>query len=77
MSDLPSWPEWMSIGTAARFADCSEGRIRASLREGLPSVLIGRCRRIARRDLEGWLRRQPGAAQAVDQVLAELRGQRR
>ena len=24
-----------------------------------------------------WLRRQPGAAQGVDQVLADLRGQRR
>ena len=72
-SDLPTWPEFMSIATAARFLDCSEGHIRALLRAGLPSVAIGRCRRISKRDLEIWLARLPGAAQAVDQVLAELR----
>jgi excisionase family DNA binding protein len=67
----------MSIATAARFLDCSEGHVRALLRQGLPSVTIGRCRRISKRDLETWLTRLPGAAQAVDQVLAELRGGRR
>ncbi|HKE10668.1 MAG TPA: helix-turn-helix domain-containing protein [Myxococcota bacterium] len=68
-----TWPAYLSVETAARFLDCSPNHVRNLLKRGLPSITLGRARRIARVDLETWIRRHTESVHVVDQVLVELR----
>jgi excisionase family DNA binding protein len=70
--------EYLSIATAAQYLDCSKGLIRKLLAapDPLPSVTLGRARRIPRVALDAWVARRMVAPPGVDDVLAELRGRR-
>ncbi len=73
------WPEFMSVATAARYADLSPSMVRKLLADPadpLPSLLLGRARRIPRAALDAYLARRLGAAASVDVVLAEIRSGR-
>jgi excisionase family DNA binding protein len=77
-ANLPGWPEFLSISSAARYLDCSEGFVRKLLSapDPLPSLTIGRARRIPRAALDAYLARQMAGAPSVDALLAELRSSR-
>ena len=75
----PTWPEFLSISTAARYLDCSEGFVRKLLADPLdplPSLTLGRARRIPRAALDMYLARQMAGAPSVDDLIAELRAKR-
>jgi excisionase family DNA binding protein len=74
----PEEREYLTIAAAARYLDCSEGLIRKLLAapDPLPSVTLGRARRIPRVALDAWVARRMVAPPGVDDVLAELRGRR-
>ena len=74
----PEEREYLSIATAAQYLDCSEGLIRKLLAapDPMPSVTLGRARRIPRAALDAWLARRMVVPAGVDDVLAELRGRR-
>jgi excisionase family DNA binding protein len=74
----PEEREYLSIATAAQYLDCSEGLIRKLLTgpDPIPSVTLGRARRIPRAALDTWIARRMAAPVGVDDVLAELRGRR-
>src|ERR1700737_526428 len=71
----PEEREYLSIAAAAQYLDCSEGLGRKLLAapDPLPSVTLGRARRIPRAALDAWLARRMAAPIGVDDVLAELR----
>jgi len=51
--------EALTVKAVAKLLSVSEPTVRAYIRRGLlPSALIGRCRRIRRIDLEGFLKQQ-------------------
>ncbi len=70
--------EYLSIATAAQYLDCSEGLIRKFLKvpDPLPSITLGRARRIPRLALDAWIARRMAAPGGVDDVLAALRARR-
>lgn len=71
--------EYLSIAAAAQYLDCSKGFIRKLLAapDPMPSVTLGRVRRIPRVALDAWVvRRMAAPAAGVDDVLAKLRGRR-
>jgi len=70
--------EYLTITTAAQYLDCSEGLIRKLLAapDPMPSVTLGRVRRIPRVALDAWVARRMVAPVGVDDVLAKLRGRR-
>jgi len=74
----PEEREYLSIAAAAQYLDCSEGLIRKLLTgpDPMPSVTLGRARRIPRVALDAWMIRRMAAPVGVDDVLAELRGRR-
>jgi len=74
----PEEREYLSIATAAQYLDCSEGLIRKLLAapDPMPSVTLGRVRRIPRVALDAWVTRRMVVPAGVDDVLAELRGRR-
>jgi excisionase family DNA binding protein len=75
----PEEREYLSIAAAAQYLDCSKGLIRKLLMgpDPMPSVTLGRARRIPRVALDAWVvRRMAAPAAGVDDVLAELRGRR-
>ena len=64
VGQVSAWPEWLSIALAARYASLCERTISKLLRDPinpLPSVLIGRSRRIRRIDLDAFLSRRLAA----------------
>jgi excisionase family DNA binding protein len=71
----PEEREYLSIAAAAQYLDCSEGLIRKLLADSdpMPSVTLGRSRRIPRAALDTWLARRMAAPGGVDDVLAKLR----
>ncbi len=76
---VPAEPaEYLSIATAAQYLDCSEGLIRKFLKapDPLPSITLGRARRIPRLALDAWIARRMAAPGGVDDVLAALRARR-
>ncbi len=76
---VPAEPaEYFTIATAAQYLDCSEGLIRKLLAapDPMPSVTLGRVRRIPRVALDAWVTRRMVVPAGVDDVLAELRGRR-
>ena len=76
---VPAEPaEYLSIATAAQYLDCSEGLIRKFLKapDPLPSITLGRARRIPRFALDAWIVRRMAAPGGVDDVLAALRARR-
>jgi excisionase family DNA binding protein len=70
--------EYLSIAAAAQYLDCSKGLIRKLLAapDPMPSVTLGRARRIPRVALDAWMARRMAAPVGVDDVLAKLRGRR-
>jgi excisionase family DNA binding protein len=74
----PEEREYLSIAAAAQYLDCSKGLIRKLLAapDPIPSVTLGRVRRIPRVALEAWVTRRMVGPAGVDDVLAELRGRR-
>ncbi len=78
MAATPTWPEFLSISTAALYLDCSEGFIRKLLAapDPLPSLTLGRARRIPRTALDAYLARRGAPGADVDTLLAELRSSR-
>ncbi len=72
---------YLSVKTAARYTDLSPSMIRKLLRQGLPSIRIGRAVRIRIHDLDVWLTRQGAATTtdtaSVDSVITEIRASRR
>jgi excisionase family DNA binding protein len=76
---VPAEPaEYLSIATAAQYLDCSEGLIRKFLKapDPIPSVTLGRSRRIPRVALDAWVARRAAVPGGVDDVLAALRARR-
>ena len=74
------WPAFMSVETAARYTDLSPSMVRKLMRQGLPSIRIGRAVRIRIQDLDAWLTRQgatPTDTASVDSVITEIRASRR
>jgi excisionase family DNA binding protein len=71
----PEEREYLSIATAAQYLDCSEGLIRKLLADSdpMPSVTLGRARRIHRVALDAWLARRVAAPGGVDDVLEQIR----
>jgi len=71
----PEEREYLSIATAAQYLDCSEGLIRKLLvaSDPMPSVTLGRARRIPRAALDAWLARRMAAPVGVDDVLDQIR----
>ena len=67
--------EYLSVATAAQYLDCSEGLIRKLLAapDPLPSVTLGRARRIPRVALDAWVVRRLAAPAGVDDVLEQIR----
>lgn len=54
-----TWPEWMSVETAARYLDCSPERVRKiAARRQIPFVQERPAARVffSRADLDGWMR---------------------
>jgi excisionase family DNA binding protein len=79
MEHLPAWPEFLSIATAALYLDCSEGFVRKLLADPLdpiPSITLGRARRIPRVALDTYLAKQMAVAPSFDAILAEVRSSR-
>jgi excisionase family DNA binding protein len=77
---VPAEPaEYLSIATAAQYVDCSEGLIRKFLKapDPLPSITLGRARRIPRLALDAWIARRMAAPGGVDDVLAAIRARPR
>jgi excisionase family DNA binding protein len=75
----PEEREYLSIAAAAQYLGCSKGLIRKLLTgpDPMPSLTLGRARRIPRVALDAWVvRRMAAPAAGVDDVLAELRGRR-
>jgi excisionase family DNA binding protein len=74
----PEEREYLSIAAAAQYLGCSKGLIRKLLAapDPMPSVTLGRARRIPRAALDAWVARRMVAPAGVDDVLAELRGRR-
>jgi excisionase family DNA binding protein len=74
----PEPAEYLSIAAAAQYLGCSKGLIRKLLAapDPMPSVTLGRARRIPRAALDAWVARRMVAPAGVDDVLAELRGRR-
>jgi len=72
------WPEWLTIATAAQYLDCSEGLVRKLLTapDPIPSVSLGRARRIPRVSLDAFLARRMAGPVAVDDLLEEIRRHR-
>jgi excisionase family DNA binding protein len=70
--------EYFTIAAAAQYLDCSKGLIRKLLAvpDPMPSVTLGRSRRIPRVALDAWVSRRMVVPAGVDDVLAELRGRR-
>jgi excisionase family DNA binding protein len=70
--------EYLSIAAAAQYLGCSKGLVRKLLTapDPMPSVTLGRARRIPRAALDTWVARRMVAPPGVDDVLAELRGRR-
>jgi excisionase family DNA binding protein len=70
--------EHLTIAAAAKYLDCSKGLIRKLLAapDPMPSVTLGRSRRIPRVALDAWVSRRMVVPAGVDDVLAELRGRR-
>ncbi len=70
--------EYLSIAAAAQYLDCSKGLIRKFLKapDPLPSITLGRARRIHRITLDAWLARRMAAPAGVDDILVELRTRR-
>jgi excisionase family DNA binding protein len=75
----PEEREYLSIATAAQHLDCSEGLIRKLLTgpDPMPSVTLGRARRIPRVALDAWMARRMAAPVGVDDVLAAIRARPR
>ncbi len=72
--------EYLSIATAAQYLDCSKGLIRKLLvatKDPLPSITLGRARRISRAALDAWMVRRMAAPAGVDDVLAAIRARPR
>ena len=71
--------EYLSIASAARYLDCSKGLIRKLLTgpDPMPSVTLGRARRIPRVTLDAWMARRMAAPVGVDDVLAAIRARPR
>jgi excisionase family DNA binding protein len=69
---------YLSIAAAAQYLDCSEGLIRKLLAapDPMPSVTLGRARRIPRVALDAWVVRRMAAPSGVDDLLVELRASR-
>jgi excisionase family DNA binding protein len=67
--------EYFTIATAAKYLDCSEGLIRKLLAvpDPMPSVTLGRARRIPRAALDAWVARRMAAPVGVDDVLDQIR----
>ncbi len=84
MSDEPNlkheqarWPEWLTIASAAAYAEISQRHLRNLARQpGFPMVRIGRLVRVHRPAFDAWMARQGAVGHAVDQVLAEVRSRR-
>jgi excisionase family DNA binding protein len=74
----PESAEYLTIAAAARHLGCSKGLIRKLLAapDPMPSVTLGRARRIPRVALDAWVVRRMAAPVGVDDVLAKLRGRR-
>jgi excisionase family DNA binding protein len=53
----PAGP-WLTVPEAARHLGISRSGTYTLLRQGMPSSLLGRCRRIHRDDLDAWVRAQ-------------------
>jgi len=71
-----AWPEWLSIPLAARYSSLCERTIGKLLRDPinpLPSVLIGRSRRIRRADLDAFFSRRLAAVSQPESAGGELR----
>jgi excisionase family DNA binding protein len=77
MEHLPPWPAFLSISTAAKYLDCSEGLVRKLLDQGLPSITIGRARRVPREALDAYLAArsagQAAAPASIDALLDDIR----
>ena len=71
----PEEREYLSIATAAKYLDCSEGLIRKLLAapDPMPSVTLGRARRIPRAALDAWMARRMAAPVGVDAMLDQIR----
>jgi excisionase family DNA binding protein len=67
--------EYLTIATAAQYLDCSKGLIRKLLAapDPMPSVTLGRARRIPRAALDAWVARRMAAPVGVDDVLDQIR----
>lgn len=67
----PEEREYLSIATAAEYLDCSKGLIRKLLAapDPMPSVTLGRSRRIPRAALDAWITRRMAEPVGVDDVL--------
>ncbi len=71
------WPEWLTIASAAAYAEISHRHLRNLARQpGFPAVRIGRLVRVHRPSFDRWLAEQGAAGQSVDQALAEIRSRR-
>jgi excisionase family DNA binding protein len=70
--------EHLTIAAAAKYLDCSEGLIRKLLAapDPMPSVTLGRARRIPRVALDAWMARRMAAPVGVDDVLEQIRRDR-
>ncbi len=74
----PEEREYFTIATAAQYLDCSKGLIRKLLAvpDPMPSVTLGRSRRIPRAALDAWVARRMAAPVGVDDVLEQIRRDR-
>jgi excisionase family DNA binding protein len=71
----PEPAEHLTIAAAAKYLDCSEGLIRKLLTgpDPMPSVTLGRARRIPRAALDAWMARRMAAPVGVDAMLDQIR----
>ena len=67
--------EHLTIAAAAKYLDCSKGLIRKLLAapDPMPSVTLGRARRIPRAALDAWMARRMAAPVGVDAMLDQIR----
>jgi hypothetical protein len=71
----PTWPEYLDLQGLARYTSLSPKVIRKLKRDPidpLPCVPVSRGR-YHRPTVDAWMARRAGKANAVDQVLEELR----
>ena len=54
---MPSGPEFMTVLAFAQYLNVSRRTIYRLIRQGLPSVLVGRSRRVPRGPAIAWLGR--------------------